>query len=85
MVTLDKKALGKALTREVFESILAEIQTTLKEPSFKEKNKLNQAVKIGVKRLQTTYHNLKRKMEKKLTKKKMAPEWLEKTIQTGSK
>ena len=39
MVALERTVQKKASTRKVFESVLAEIQTTLEEPSFKEKNR----------------------------------------------
>ena len=51
MVTLERKALKKASTREVFESVLEELQTALEEPSFKEKKQeifiLKEKIKKG--------------------------------------
>ena len=41
MGTIEKKALKKASTKEVFDCILGEFETALDEPAFKEKNAKN--------------------------------------------
>ena len=47
MVTLEKKALKKSSTQEVFESVLKEIQMALEKPSFKEKKTEKNKKKVG--------------------------------------
>ena len=85
MVTLEQKALKKSSTKEVFESILEELNKALDEEPFKtskirkEKGKLS----IDVKKLQIKYNNIKQQWRKIKDKKKNGsglaaaddPEW----------
>ena len=64
--TLEKKALKKSSTKEVFEAILEDFQTSLQNHEFIERNgknfsgkKKKSEIVFDVKRLQQKYNNLK--------------------------
>ena len=85
MVTLERKALKKSSTKEVFEAILEELDKALDEEPFKsstirrEKGKLQ----VDVKKLQVKYNNIKQQSRKLKDKKRNGsglaaaddPEW----------
>ena len=71
MRTLEKKALKKASTAEVFESIRKVYINALANPSFQKRNaknfngrKKNNTLSVDVKRLQVKYNNLKQNWRK---------------------
>ena len=71
METLEKKALKKASTTEVFECIAQEFKSGLEDPGFIVKNeknfkgkKLLPVINLDIKRLQSKYNNLKQKWRK---------------------
>ena len=88
--TLEKKALKKSSTKEVFESILEDFQKSLQNHEFIERNgnnfsskKKKSEIVFDVKRLQQKYNNLKQKWRQRSDQKKNGsglassedPEW----------
>ena len=69
MITLEKKGLKKAPTKELFETIAKKIERALEEK--KTRKKANQDIKCDLKRLQTTYNDLKQKWRKVTDKKSL--------------
>ena len=75
--TLEKRALKKASTKEVFEDILAEFKANLETEEFNETNMCNFSVRkpftpliIDIKKLQAKYNNLKSEWRKAIDRKK---------------
>ena len=68
MVTLERRALKNSSTKEVFESVLEELNKALDEDPFKsseireEKGKLL----LDIKKLQTKYNNIKQQWRKNI-------------------
>ena len=66
MISLEKKALKKSSTKEVFEEILKELKKTMDEEPFKTineealSNKKVKELNLDYKKLQVKYNNLKR-------------------------
>ena len=90
MVTLEKKALKKSSTKEVFEEIAKEFEEELQKEVFKNRNakylkgkKKEADLKIDIKKLQYKYNNIKQQWRKISDKKKNGsglkpsndPEW----------